>query len=107
MTYFSRGRRNGYPSSRQRRRLAPRPSRPARPFRRARAPSLASSFPSSAHPPPASRKAVGIMDAPIKWNASASRLITTLDLPRWRQLRQGLHLALVGQPLALLLGLAG
>jgi hypothetical protein len=47
------------------------------------------------------------MDAAIKWNASPSRQITTLDHPRWRQLRQGLILALVGQPFALLLGLAG
>jgi hypothetical protein len=47
------------------------------------------------------------MSAVIKWNTSASRQVTTLARPKWNAIRQGLALALVGQPLALMFGFAG
>ncbi len=47
------------------------------------------------------------MDTPIKWNASASRQFATVARPRWRQVRQGLILAAVGEALFLGLGLLG
>jgi hypothetical protein len=47
------------------------------------------------------------MSSSIKWNASASRQVSTIARPKWRELRGGLTLALVGQPLALVLGLVG
>jgi hypothetical protein len=47
------------------------------------------------------------MSAVIKWNTSASRQVKAVTLPKWHAVRQGLVLALFGQSLALLLGLAG
>jgi hypothetical protein len=47
------------------------------------------------------------MDGPVKWNTSASKQVPTLAHPKWRQVRQGLILALAGQPLTLVFGLAG
>jgi hypothetical protein len=43
----------------------------------------------------------------IKWNASASRQVTAIARPKWKELRWGLSMSLVGQPLALTSGLAG
>src|SRR5262245_55381336 len=49
------------------------------------------------------------MDAQIKWNSSNSRQVPALVLarPRWKEVRQGLMLALVGNLLALVLGPGG
>lgn len=47
------------------------------------------------------------MDGTIPWGTSPSRQVFTLAKSKWKQLHQGLTLALVGQPLALVPGLAG
>jgi hypothetical protein len=47
------------------------------------------------------------MSTVIKWNASASRQVPTIARPRWREIRQGLTLAIPGLPLPLALALLG
>src|SRR5262245_43668366 len=47
------------------------------------------------------------MKTPVKWNASGSRQVSAVARPRWREVRQGLVLALLGFGLVLLSALAG
>lgn len=47
------------------------------------------------------------MDHQIKWNSSPSRLVTALARPKWKEVRQGLLLAMLGNVLALAAAPAG
>src|SRR5436305_1221363 len=47
------------------------------------------------------------MSTSIKWNTSASKEVAAVARPRWKQVRQGLGLAVMGQFWFLALALAG
>src|SRR5262245_42893371 len=71
------------------------------------APRFLSSTPVCDPMPPGRPKAVWLMKTPIKWNSSGSRQVSTAGRPRWKEIRQGLVLALLGNALFVLFALAG